>query len=180
MLLQIDSLEVFIEIVKFLVPSLVVFGITYTMLSKFMEDDHRSKLMDLKKQNSNMLIPMKLQAYERLTIFLDRISLETLVLRLADPTINATQFKHLLIRNINDEFTHNVSQQIYVSNQAWKVIKAVKEQVISIIENSYKDMKEGDKSTNLGKAILTDMMKKGDNPNTVAIEFLKKEIELVF
>lgn len=180
MLLQIDLLEVFIEIVKFLVPSLIVFGITYTMLNKFMEDDHRSKLMDLKRQNSNMLIPMKLQAYERLTIFLDRISLETLVLRLADPSINATQFKHLLIRNINDEFTHNVSQQIYVSNQAWKVIKAVKEQVILIIENSYKDMKEGDKSTDLGKAILSDMMKKGDNPNTVAIEFLKKEIELVF
>lgn len=180
MLLAIDTFEVFIEIVKFIVPSLVVFGITYAMLSKFMDDDYRAKLMELKKENSNTLIPLKLQAYERLTIYLDRISPDTLVLRMADPQMNATQFKHLLIKTINDEFTHNVSQQIYVSSQAWKIVKAVREQVILAVENSYKDMKETSKSTDLGKAILQDMMVRKDNPCYVAIEFLKKEIELVF
>jgi len=180
MLLAIDTFEVFIEIVKFIVPSLVVFGITYAMLSKFMDDDYRAKLMELKKENSNTLIPLKLQAYERLTIYLDRISPDTLVLRMADPQMNATQFKHLLIKTINDEFTHNVSQQIYVSTQAWKIVKAVREQVILAVENSYKDMKETSKSTDLGKAILQDMMVRKDNPCYVAIEFLKKEIELVF
>lgn len=179
-LLAIDSFEIFIETVKFIIPSLVVFLTTYAMLSKFMDDDYRTKLLELKKENSNSMIPMKLQAYERLTIFLDRISPDTLVLRMADPQMNATQFKHLLIRTINDEYTHNVSQQIYVSTQAWKVVKAVKEQVIVTIENSYKDMKEDSKSTDLGKSILQDMMAKNENPCYVAIEFLRKEIELVF
>jgi hypothetical protein len=59
-------------------------------------------------------------------------------------------------------------------------VKAVREQVILAVENSYKDMKETSKSTDLGKAILQDMMVRKDNPCYVAIEFLKKEIELVF
>jgi hypothetical protein len=179
-LLKIDYFLIFLEMLKFIIPALIVFGITYTMLSKFLEDDYRGKLMELKKENTGTLVPLKLQAYERLTIFLDRISPDNLVIRLADPKINATQFKHMLIHAINDEFTHNVSQQIYVSTQAWKIIKAVKEQVIQTIENCYKDMSESSKSTDLGKAILQDMMFKKEIPTHTALEFIKREVELVF
>lgn len=180
MIAEITSLEVFLNILQFVVPSLVVFGVTYTMLQKLLDYNYRNREIELRKQKSELITPVKLQAYERLTLFLERISPDNLVLRMATKNMSATQLKIEMQNAIAEEFSHNVSQQIYISNQSWTLIKAVKEQVIQMIDNCYKDVAESSSAAELGKAILKEMMVKKENPTRTAIDFIKKEIDLVF
>ena len=166
--------------VQFVIPAAVVFLVTYFTLKKMLDDDFRRKKLELESKRSTDLTPMKLQAYERLTILLERIRLDNLVMRLADPNLSATEFKHRLSGNINEEFNHNVSQQIYISDQAWIMVKAAKEDALNIINHCYKDMSEFSKSTDLGKSILSEVIDRKNDLVAQAILFLKKEIDLVF
>ncbi len=178
--LAIDSWGLFIEILHFTIPAIIVFLVAYFMLKKMLDEDFKRKELETRSKRTKSLTPMKLQAYERLTILLERLRLDNLVMRLADPSLTATEFKHLLTKAINEEFNHNVSQQIYISDQAWQMIKYAKEDALNTINNCYKDMSEFSKSTDLGKAVLSDVLEKRTDLVATAITFLKKEIDLVF
>lgn len=180
MIAEINTVDVLLNILQFVVPSLVVFGVTYTMLQKMLDQNLKSKELDIKSQKAELITPMKLQAYERLTLFLDRITPDQLVMRLAAPNMSAHQFKVELQRAISEEYAHNVSQQIYVSSQAWSLVKAVKEKVQNLIEVCYKDMNETSSATDLGKVIIQEVMERNENSTRAAIEFLKKELDIVF
>lgn len=179
-LLQMDSWQFFLSILQSTIPAAVVFLVTYFTLKKMLDEDFRRKQLEARTKKSSELTPMKLQAYERLTIFLERIRLDNLVMRLADPALTATEFKHRLSQSINEEFNHNVSQQIFISDQAWLMIKAAKEDALNTIQNCYKDMSEFSKSTDLGKAILNEVIESKNDMVAKAILFIKKEIDLVF
>ncbi|MCU0323230.1 MAG: hypothetical protein MUE72_12495 [Chitinophagaceae bacterium] len=76
---------------------------------------------------------LKLQAYERLILLADRMALPNLIPRLSQPGFTAQQMQVLLIENIKQEFEYNITQQMYVSPEAWSAIKNLKEQNISIV-----------------------------------------------
>lgn len=168
-----------LNVLSFVIPAIIVFLAVFLVLQKFFEEDYRSKLLSIKKENVRTLTPLKLQAYERITLFLDRISPDNLVVRLSKSNQSADQLRKLLIGTITEEFNHNVSQQIYVSDQAWEVVIQVKEQIIAIINHTYKELPEESKGTDLGKAILNKLLESKVKPTSLAIKFIKKEIELV-
>jgi len=179
MFIEINTSQFFLDLLRYIIPSIIVFLVTYLTLRKFLEEDYKSKLLELKKESQKELIPIRLQAYERLTLLLERIKPDNLIVRLNQPNMSATQFKSILEHSVKEEFLHNVAQQIYVSNQAWKLITATKESLLRTINNCYKDMKESSTSVDFGKAILSEMMERNDRLSEQAIDFLKKEIELV-
>ncbi len=178
-LLEINTLDFFLRLLGFTIPAIVVFVVTYLTLRKFLEEDYKKKLLELRIESRAELTPLKLQAYERLTILMERLKPDALIMRLSDPAMNAIEFKSLLERTVKEEFAHNVAQQIYVSNQAWSIITRVIENLLTEINNAYKDMNENSTALDLGKAILSDLIKRNDQSNKEAIDFLKKEIELV-
>ena len=177
-LLEIEFMEILVDLLMFIVPAGIVFGVTYFLVNKFLLEQRKVRLLDIKKEQTKLITPVKLQAYERLTLFLDRISPDNLVLRLSKSGQSAKQLRQVLIQTITEEFNHNISQQIYVSDQAWQMIKEVKEQVIGIIENCYNDCSENESGPGLGKIILTKLMANQQIPTQKAIELLKKEIEV--
>lgn len=179
-LFEINIWEVIIGMLQFIIPAAIVFGVCYYMVKKFLDEQRRSKVLEFKKEHAKQITPIRLQAYERLAIFLDRISPDNLVLRLSRSGQSAAELRRLLIQTITDEFNHNISQQIYISDQSWSMIKAVKEQIIGIVETTYKECDEGESGPQLGKRILTKLMDTREIPTQHAIELLKKEIELVF
>ncbi|MCB9241171.1 MAG: hypothetical protein H6608_08565 [Flavobacteriales bacterium] len=179
-LLEINSSNLFIDILQFTVPTLIVFLVTYLSLKKFLDEDYKRRQLELKSKLADELTPVKLQAYERLTILLERLKPDNLVLRLANTNINATEFRYLLIQQINDEFNHNVSQQIYVSDQAWTLIKAIRENTINQINDAYAGLREDARGTELGKNFLQLVVERNDQSAQQAIQFLKKEIDIVF
>jgi len=178
--MDLSTTTVFVTILQFVIPALVVFLVTYLTLQKYLDEDLKRRKLELQEKKSEAIIPVKIQAYERVTILLERLKPDHLVLRLVHSNMNATQYKQVLLEAVSDEFNHNVSQQIYISDQAWTLIKAVKENTLNIIGSCYKDMTESSKATDLGKAILKEVMNRNDNSAQVAINFLKKEIDLVF
>ena len=179
MFLEIDAFETFIEIVKFVIPALIVFAVSWRLVSKFLDDNRHARLLELKKEQVAHITPLRVEAYERLTIFLDRISPDNLVLRHSQSGQSASELRNSLIHNITEEFNHNVSQQIFVTNGAWEMVKAVKEQIMGIIDTCYSQCTPETSGPELGKKILTYLMQEKRLPTQTAIEFLKKEIEVV-
>ena len=177
-LADINGLEVLVNILYFIVPSIIVFGVTYYLVNKFMAEQRKVRLLELKKEQLKSITPIKLQAYERLTLFLDRISPDNLVVRLSKAGQSSNQLRHELIQTITSEFNHNISQQIYVSNDCWNMIKAVKEQIIGIVEVCYQECGSGASGPDLGKLVLTKLMNEKTIPTQKAIELLKQEIEI--
>lgn len=179
-ILEINLIEVLVDFLKIVVPSGIVFGVTYFILNKFFDEQHKTRLLELKREHVKVISPIKLQAYERLALFLDRISPDNLVLRLSKSGQSAAQLRQALIQTISDEFNHNISQQIYVTDQSWNMIKAVKEQIIGIVEVCYKECDANETGPALGKRILNRLISEKQIPTQRAIELLKKEIEIAF
>ena len=148
-------------------------------MRQFFEEDYKKKLLELKEKNTGLITPIKLQAYERLTILLERIAPDNLIMMLSQPRQSATELRTQIINQVSEEFNHNISQQIYISSQAWELIKIIRENVLFIVDDSYKSLPENAKGTDLGKAILKELMNQKNHPTRGGIEFLKKEIALV-
>ncbi|MGV3599195.1 MAG: hypothetical protein ACO1PI_15135 [Bacteroidota bacterium] len=175
-----DSLALFLDILKYVLPAVVVFLVGYFTLKKMLDNYYEQKMLEFRQQNRSSMVPIKIQAYERLTIYLDRINPSNMLLRLNQPGIPAAAFKATLIATVNEEFGHNLAQQLYVSPQSWKLIKLVKERVIELINNSYATLDKTATSVDLSKAILEEMIRREEVPTDMAIDFLKKEFKLIF
>ena len=175
---ELNLVDVLVHLIYFTIPALLVFGITYFLMQKLLTEQQKLRILDLKKQQSSQITPIKLQAYERLTLFLDRISPDNLVLRLSKSGQSASQLRVELTQTVVSEFNHNISQQIYVSDEAWEMISAVKEQIINIIEDCYSKCDANESGPGLGKKILNSLMSERTIPTQRAIQLLKKEIEI--
>jgi hypothetical protein len=173
-------MDIVSELLKFLLPSLVIFGVCYTLIRSFFNQQESIRMMELKTRNSQTILPMRLQAYERVTLLLERISPNNLLIRVNRPGISAAEFKIELINDINNEFNHNLSQQIYISPQAWSLIRAVREQVVNLINSEYSHLPADAKAIDLSKAVFERMIKDQEIPTQKALDFLKKEVQLNF
>ncbi|MFC2136888.1 hypothetical protein ACFLTE_01810 [Bacteroidota bacterium] len=172
-----ETMEI-LEVLKYTLPALIVFFTAYLLLRSYLKNDEKRRRHELKVANLGKITPVKLQAYERIVLFLERISPETLILRLNEPNITSSQFQENMLISIRAEFEHNLSQQIYISNKAWEVVKSAKSNIIKIINNSAEKVKPDSLSFELSKVILESMMEVNKSPTGVAIEFLKQEMEI--
>lgn len=177
-LVELNLIDVLVHLLYFTIPALVVFGITYFLMQKMTTEQQKLRILELKKQQNSQITPIKLQAYERLTLYLDRISPENLVLRLSKREQSANQLRQELTQTVQSEYNHNISQQIYVSDESWKMITAVKEQILNTIENCYAECEETESGPGLGKKILSTLMTENTTLTQRAIQLLKKEIEI--
>jgi hypothetical protein len=180
MLLEIVGLQVAIDILMLLIPAAIVFFVSHYYITKFFTQEREKREHEMKQIKFNKLSPLKIQAYERFTIFLDRIMPQNLIIRNVSNNMSATEFKHKIIQAVQEEFNHNVSQQLYISDQSWTMVKLAMEYVLATIENCYKDLAEEASGTDLGKAVFVELQKRDKRPVETAIQFLKKEIELVY
>ena len=159
---------IILEILKYTLPSVVVFLTAYFILKQVFDNQKERHQAELKNQliieNSKLLTPARMQAYERMVLFLERIAPMRLVLRQNQADLNVVQFQKKLIQVVREEFEHNLSQQLYISSKAWNMVFQAKEEVISIINTAANQLKPEDSSAQLGKLIIN------------AEEFLKKPI----
>lgn len=175
-----DSLAIFIDIFKFIIPAVVVFLVSYFTLKKMLDNHYEQRLLEFRQQNRKGMLPAKIQAYERLTIYLERINPSNLLLRTNQPNATASAYKTFLITTINDEFNHNLAQQLYVSPQSWQVLKVVKDEMIRLINESLAKLDSNSMGVDLSKAILEEVIRREEVPTDKAINFLKKEFKLIF
>jgi len=133
----------------------------------------------LKQENTKTAIGLKLQAYERIILFLERIHPRNSILRFNLQDANALQLQKELIGAIRQEFDHNITQQLYVSNETWNLVKSAKESVLAGINKTASGMTAEATATELAARLLET---EAGNPSQVnmAILFIKKEAQELF
>ncbi len=118
----------------------------------------KAGLSTAKPEASTAATPLKLQAYERLILLADRIALPNLISRISQPGLNVREMQNLLVQTIRQEFDHNITQQIYVSPEAWDAIRNLKEQNLLIINQVSSFLPESASGQDLNKALLEMVM----------------------
>ncbi len=173
-------MEFVLEILKLTLPSLFVIIMGYLVLNNFLKREEKMHWYRLKMENSKQALPVKLQAYERSILLLERISPNNLVMRVYKSGMSAREFHSELLKNIRQEFDHNLTQQIYLSPEAWEAIKRTKEEVTKMINIAASKVKEDDAGINLSKVILDMTIQMETLPNQIAIDAIKREIRTIF
>lgn len=172
-------METFPEILKITLPALLVLLTAYLVISKTMNNDQDRRRQEMALQNVKVVTPIKLQAYERAVLFLERISPESLVMRVSKPDISSQQMHAILINTIRNEYEHNLSQQIYMSNEAWQMINNARGSVVKIINNVAGTIPPTASGTELSRLILEEMIEMETDPCRAAIDFIKAEVARV-
>jgi len=173
-------MDTLIEFAKLLVPAGAVLYGMYLVVKSFVQKELNQAALEIRAKNQEVTMPIRLQAYERICLLLERIAPNNLVLRLNENTFSAQEFHQVLVNEVREEFNHNVSQQIYVSEQAWDMVRNAKEEIIATINQAAQSLPENAKSLDLAKQIFEQMMKKPVDPSNQALAQIKKEIRTLF
>jgi hypothetical protein len=174
------DMDIFSYVLLAVLPSVVVFLTAFYIIKKFIENEQRRHLMDLRAKSTKTVTPIRLQAYERIALFLERINPNSLIMRVNKHGMNARQMQSNLLQTIRAEFEHNVAQQIYMSPSAWKAIRAAKEETIKLINIASSQVPDHASAMDLGTAILELHSKLEQTPTDFALDFVKREIKSLF
>ncbi len=173
-------MEALIEFGKILIPASVVLYAAYLVVRSFIQKDIDLKKLEIRGRSIETVLPNRLHAYERMTLFLERISPQNLLVRLNTGSIPTKEFQQLLLTEVRNEYNHNVSQQIYISEEVWELIKNAKEDLIVTINDSAGDMGENSSSLDLSKKIFEKTISKEVDPVAHALSELKREVQRIF
>ncbi len=157
----------------YLLPAIVTGAVAFYFFRLHTKNEEGRRRYLLHKDSQKNTLPIRLQAYERMALFLERISIPSLVVRVKPLSSNKMDYENLLIKNIENEFEHNLYQQIYLSDECWSVIKASKNATIKAIRSAA--MSQADTSDKLREDILNETMDK-QSPSATALAYVKKEI----
>lgn len=163
-----------------ILPAAVVAITAYYLLKKLLDNYQRKQVISLKAEHQKSITPVRLQAFERLMLLLERISPSSLVFRVGKQELSASQYQSKLLENIRSEFEHNLSQQIYISIDAWKYVVHAKEEVIKLINSAAMDLPEGSSASDLARKIFEMTAEVGLEPVEQARQFLKREVREYF
>jgi len=173
-------METAFELLKYILPLIVVFIFIYFILNNFLEENLKIKQLELKLKNQEAFAPIRLQAYERLVVYLERIMPSSIVMRLHKNGMTARLLQAELLKNIRQEFDHNIAQQIYVSNAGWELVKSAKEEMIKLVNASAAKVGENADGIELCKVLLEITMNVDRLPTQIALDYIKKEIRHSF
>lgn len=173
-------MEVVLEILKYILPAAIVFITAWLLLKAFLENENKRRLLEMKMDRQAMISPVRLQAYERIVLLLERISPGSILMRVAVPGMSAFQLQTSLIQNIREEFEHNLSQQIYLSTAAWELTRNAKEETIKLVNLAASRLNDGADATELSTLILQMSMNQDKSASATAIEFIKAEVRQNF
>lgn len=173
-------MEIFADFIKILLPAAIVLYAMFLTVRAFLNKELEKKLVEVKLRSTEVVLPVRLQAYERMCLFLERISPNNLILRLNNDVFSATELHHVLLSEIREEYNHNVSQQVYMSDEAWNQVRSAMEEIISIINNAAGQVHAEGRSMDLAKAIFEIIIQQELNPTSKALRFVKDEIRQSF
>ncbi|OJV16556.1 MAG: hypothetical protein BGO21_27140 [Dyadobacter sp. 50-39] len=147
-----------------------------SVADKFLEKqrtDNRSK-------NVEITLPLRLQAYERMCLFLERITPNNLLLRTAPMATSALELQQIVLHEIREEYNHNVAQQLYISTHAWEQIVNAMNETVAVVNQAAAEVNAEAPASDLAKKIFSHVIEKEIQPSTHALKVLKEEIRNVF
>ncbi len=172
------SEDTILQLLFYLLPAVVVGVIAFYFFNLHTRNEENRRRFLLHKENQKQALPLRLQAYERMALFLERIAPANLLIRVKPYQNKKEDYVKLLVRTIEQEFEHNLAQQIYVSEECWNVIKASKNATISNIRKAA--AKEGiEDADQLRQDILNSMLDQ-QPPSETGLSYIKRELKKIW
>lgn len=159
-------------------PALLVFFTAQYMMKQHITNSVQLVKTEILKTNLNTFTPLKLQAYERIALFLERTSIPALIQSYAQAGQSARGFAAAATHAIKEEYSYNVSQQIYVSTQMWTLVKAIKEQHLQLLQNITANLPADATAADLSQKLIEFLQSMEVQPQDRGLEFMKNEIAL--
>jgi hypothetical protein len=175
-----DYLHFLTDILKYTIAGLGIVWIAFYLIKPYLDRDEKIQLLEFKKTISQQTLPLRLQAYERLVLFIERVNPANMLVRLNATAYTAHELYSIITEEIRNEYQHNITQQIYVSSRAWGVVKHVRGDTLGIINNAAKGMPEAATGLELAKMILATIAELEDNPYEIGASMLRKDVEEIF
>jgi hypothetical protein len=173
-------MDYLLELLKILLPAAAVLYGMYLVVVSFLSKEQEKLKLELKSQNQQVVLPIRLQAAERLCLLLERITPAQVIRRAIPGQYAADDLHHHLISEIREEFNHNASQQLYVSEDTWDAVRIAVEEVISRINVSRQQLNDSATGIDLAKVILSQSFDRQNDPIALAIRKVKAEVSLYF
>lgn len=162
-----------IDALLYAIPAIITGLVAYYFFREHTKNEDGRRRFLLHKDLQVNAMPLRLQAYERMVIFMERITPAKLLIRVSPTSSNKDDYESLLIASIEQEFEHNLAQQIYITNDCWNIICAAKNATIQLIRKASL-LEKTDTANKLREVILTEMMEKRA-PSDAALSYIKKE-----
>ena len=175
-----DIMSALLEILKYTIPAFIVLVSSYLIVKKFLVTETQRKHMAIFKDSQDITLRLRLQAYERLVLFLERINMGQLIPRIYNGSMTVRDLQQAIIFNIRAEFEHNLAQQIYVSRNVWETVKNVKEQEINMVIQIGQTLTPDAPGKELHARILEIVLKSEEElPVNVALQIINEEVKIV-
>lgn len=162
-----------LESIGYILPAAITGLVTYCMFNGFVKQQNSEKSLELLAQKKRESLPIKLQAYERMLLFCERITPSKMLVRVKPLSDNTHEYLQLLIASLEQEFEHNLVQQIYISDDSWTAILATKNTII----NKLKQLSETSNSANELRENVIIFYSKSLPPTDTAISFIKNDVK---
>ena len=167
----------FFDLLKYTLAGLFVFFTAYFVLKSHFDTYYNLKLLDYRILVAKDMLPLKLQAYERMTLFVERINPSNLLLRLHQPGMSARELQSLVLAEVKAEYQHNISQQLYISKDAWNIIKRVKEDTVGLVNHAIGALPAEASAIELSKTVFFKLDELDENPYDLALLVMKNDME---
>jgi hypothetical protein len=162
------------EIIAYTLPSLITGSVAYFLFDSHFKDQQNTRRWLLQKDNQKVSLPLRLQAYERMTLFMERINPSQLLVRITPHSEDKNEYQNFVIAQIEQEYEHNMTQQIYISDECWSIIVTAKNATIQMLRLATKNEKVTD-ANSLREIIISDLLEK-PSPSSAALAFIKNEV----
>ena len=166
-----------IEVLKYTLPAIVVLIAAWLVLSKEMQNEDARRNFEIRRNSQNVTQPIRLRAYERLALMLERTTPEFLLLNMQLSGKTAGQLQIELLQKIREEFDHNASQQIYVNDETWMAIVSARETLLSFVNACTSHIGVDAPAMTLAQTMITAYNSNGETNNQKAMALLKKEVK---
>lgn len=168
-----------LEIIKITVPALIVFFTVYYLMKTYLDKQYQLRALEFKQNQSNLTVPSRLQAYERLSLFCERIAIPSLMLRLREDNQTNAALRLAMLLTIQQEFEYNITQQVYVSEQLWQIIKISRDNTVMDINGLYEQVDPKGPSVELASVLLSQAESQSVNSLNMALSAIKKEATIL-
>jgi hypothetical protein len=163
-----------IELLSYTLPAIVTGLVAYYFFDLHTKNEEGRRRYLLNKEAQKNALPLRLQAYERMSLYMERINPTKLLIRIAPISNDKNDYENLIIAQIEQEFEHNLTQQIYMSDECWTIIVTAKNATIQMIRKA--NMSERvDNADKLREVVLSDLMEK-QSPSNAALAYIKNEV----
>ena len=154
----------------------IIIVAAYLLLERYLKQQERNWMFQLKADNNKAFAPLRISAYERIIVMLERITPSSLVLRHNVSSLSAGMLQLEMIRAIREEFEHNISLQMYVSDYTWQQVKKGKEEVLDLIKMAFTKVKPESPGLELSREIFRLEVATGNSGVKAAIRAIREEL----